>query len=70
MSKFITSPSAKIAFVFQYVCILEMYFTHAFLAGIMQEMIMGESETVELRKINKMGINTDLWENVDTSNRN
>lgn len=41
-SKFITSPSSKFGFVFQYACFLELYFSPEFLGRVMEELIMGD----------------------------
>jgi len=35
-SKFVTNPASKIAFVFQYACYLELYFSSSFLSTVME----------------------------------
>ncbi len=41
-SKYITSPESKIAFIFQYACFLELYFSKQYLSTIRSELVMGE----------------------------
>ena len=41
-SKYITNPESKVAFIFQYACFLELYFSKQFLSSIRSELVMGE----------------------------
>lgn len=57
-SKFITSPTSKIAFVFQYGCFLELYFSPDFLSRVMEELIMGDR--IEAWPIGSNDLNPNL----------
>lgn len=59
-SKYITNPESKVAFIFQYACFLELYFSKQFLSSIRSELVMGEELTA--KTIRSQDLNLELVE--------
>lgn len=53
-SKFINSYSAKISFIFQYACLLELYFLPPFLSTLREQLFMSERITLKPVKLSQM----------------